>query len=1126
MTAAGPGPRRRWAVRLPIATKLALLVIPLVLVPFVGIGYVLYSTTRATLEVQLQEDLQARLRQVGLRLRPFLQERELDLDDIASLPLLIDYDTQIEYRLVQEAEVTLQKLAEHLGQFVGRRGSVVAEVRYVDHHGTELIRANAAGVHRGGPDQSRLPYFQRARAMPPRGGRLVSVERSESLGVDVLRLARPIYSKWQEFRGVVVLDVPVAHFAGMLADALAGRQAVTFIADASGVVLAPDGAADALAAAGRPPARLAALLRDPVAPPELVHLRDGSRGLLVWTPVETLGWSLGALTAFSETEARVRALTRFALRYGGGAVLVLVLAVTLVARAASRRVRRLQAATAQLMHGNFALRVPADGRDELGDLGRSFNAMAESLSRRDAEVRARTEEAQQRRRELQVLNTVIHAAHTSLDLDESLASILDNLLAQFGFTMGAIRLLDEESGLFRLVAHRGLRPAYAASPAVLRWGEGGIGESLRRGQPVVLNDPAELAEYRDRVVEGGRVGGMLFIPILAKGQPLGAVALGAPEPVELSEAELRLLGSIGFEAGIAIQNARLFSQTQRLLAEAERHRARAEALAEIGRSVTATLQLDRVLDLVEERVGKAMGSDAVAILQLDDRVLRVIRAHGLSGDHLARTAFELGEGPMGLAAAVRATVWTPDVGADARFAGSARSTALFRDEGVRAILAAPIILNDGVWGVLATYDRERHEFSAEDVGFAAAVAQQAAIAIENARLYADLQEAYGQVKAAQEQVVQTEKLGALGQMAGGVAHDFNNLLTAILGRAELLQRRTSDPHVLKGLKVIQQAALDGAETVRRILGFARAKGEEQSEAVDMPTLLEQVVEIARPRWKDESQVRGVAIEVRRAVEPVPPVRGNAAELREVFLNLLFNAVDAMPAGGTITLGTRRGGGDGSEGETVTCFVRDTGVGMPEHVRRRAFDPFFTTKGVKGTGLGLSVVYGIITRHSGRVEIESREGAGTTVSVSLPVFRGEARPEPAAETAAPARARILIVDDEELLADTLADTLRAEGDHAVEVLTDPLAALERLRTDPPDVLFTDLGMPVLSGWDLAGQARALHPDLPVVLVTGWGHQLDREQVRESGVCGVVAKPYRAEDVRRALAAALPLARVPA
>jgi signal transduction histidine kinase len=198
-------------------------------------------------------------------------------------------------------------------------------------------------------------------------------------------------------------------------------------------------------------------------------------------------------------------------------------------------------------------------------------------------------------------------------------------------------------------------------------------------------------------------------------------------------------------------------------------------------------------------------------------------------------------------------------------------------------------------------------------------------------------------------------------MAGGVAHDFNNLLAAILGRAELLQKRTSDPAVTHGLKVIQGAALDGAETVRRILGFARAKGEEQAEPVDIAALLQQVVEIARPRWKDEAQARGALINVVLELETVPLVRGNAAELREVFLNVLLNAVDAMPSGGTVALGVRARDlddiSDDSLDETVECFVRDTGVGMSAEVRRRAFDPFFTTKGARGTGLGLSVVYG-------------------------------------------------------------------------------------------------------------------------------------------------------------------------
>ena len=184
------------------------------------------------------------------------------------------------------------------------------------------------------------------------------------------------------------------------------------------------------------------------------------------------GWTVGVLAPLAEIEAPVRVLTQSTLAYGSAGAIVLVLAVVLVARGASRRVRRLQAATAQLAKGHFGLRMPAEGSDEVGDLGRSFNLMAESLARRDAELGARTEEAQRRRQELEVLNEVIQAAHTSLDLRESLEAILDRLMVLFDFTAGAIRLLDETRDNLILVAHRGLRPSYAANPIPLRTDEG------------------------------------------------------------------------------------------------------------------------------------------------------------------------------------------------------------------------------------------------------------------------------------------------------------------------------------------------------------------------------------------------------------------------------------------------------------------------------------------------------------------------------------------------------------------------------------------------------------------------------------------------------------------------------
>ncbi|HEY7676756.1 MAG TPA: GAF domain-containing protein, partial [Candidatus Methylomirabilis sp.] len=808
------------------------------------------------------------------------------------------------------------------------------------------------------------------------------------------------------------------------------------------------------------------------------------------------------------------------LTYGAMAALALVGVAFLVARGAGRRVRRLQAAAAQVTRGNFASRLPAEAGDELGDLARSFNAMAESLARHDAEVQARTEEAERRRQEVEVFNAVIQAAHTSLNLRESLEAMLDSLMALFQFRSGAVRLLDAVTGALEMAAHRGLRPAYAANPVPLRAGEGHLGQTLQAGHPLLFNDPVDLAEFQDRVAEGVQVGGALFVPILAKGQPLGAIALLADRALNFTDAELNLLGSIGLEVGSAIQNARLFSQAQALLAEAQRHRARAEALAEIGRAVTATLEVDRVLDLLVERTCSVMGADAAGILRIVDGRLRYVRSWGLSAEHVRGISLGPGEGVGGAAALARAQVWTADVLADPRFT---LSPGILRahQEGIRAILASPILLGNDLYGIFSIHYRQPHAFASEEVGFAAAVAQQAAIALQNARLYADLQAAYQQLKTAQDQALQVEKLRALGEMAAGVAHDFNNLLAAILGRAQLLRVRIADPDARAGLGVIERAALDGAETVRRILGFARTRVPEQMETVEVEGVLHQVVEVTRPRWKDEAQARGAAIEVQLDLHPVPPVRGNAAELREVFVNLIFNAVDAMPTGGTITLGvhheTHNARGDG-RGEEVAIFVRDTGTGMPEDVRRRVFDPFFTTKGHRGSGLGLSVAFGIVSRHGGTIAIDSREGVGTTVIVRLPVAAAAAAQAPEAAPPPTAPAHILVVDDEEMLADLLAEMLRLGG-HTVDAMTDPHLALARLRTNSVDLLFTDLGMPDVSGWDVAAQARALHPDLPVILVTGWGHQIDPERLQASGVSGVVAKPYRMEDISHAVAAAL-------
>ncbi|MGH7267442.1 MAG: ATP-binding protein [Candidatus Rokuibacteriota bacterium] len=227
----------------------------------------------------------------------------------------------------------------------------------------------------------------------------------------------------------------------------------------------------------------------------------------------------------------------------------------------------------------------------------------------------------------------------------------------------------------------------------------------------------------------------------------------------------------------------------------------------------------------------------------------------------------------------------------------------------------------------------------------------------------------------EEQMARSEKLSALGQLAMGMAHDFNNLLQAILGHTQLIASEPSPERLAKGLSTIEQAVGDGVETVSRIKRYARREGNQQSEPVDLREVVRQVVEIARPRWA-HSAIQGAPISVVQDLAPVPPVAARGAELREVLMNLVLNAADAMPLGGTIRLDTR------PHGDWAVLVVSDTGVGIPPELRRRIFEPFFTTKET-GTGLGLSIVSGIISSYGGTIDVEAAPGEGTTFTIRLP-----------------------------------------------------------------------------------------------------------------------------------------------
>jgi len=368
----------------------------------------------------------------------------------------------------------------------------------------------------------------------------------------------------------------------------------------------------------------------------------------------------------------------------------------------------------------------------------------------------------------------------------------------------------------------------------------------------------------------------------------------------------------------------------------------------------------------------------------------------------------------------------------------------------------------------------------------------------------------------EEELIKAERLRALGEMSSGVAHDFNNILGAILGRAQLLLERVKNANVRGGIEIIEKAALDGAETVRRIQEFTRLRVDSSSFVpLDINQVITDAIEFTRTHWQNESEAWGRPIDMQCDFGIVPKMMGDPSGLREVFTNLIINAVDAMPKGGVIRMATE------VEGNVVAVRVQDSGIGMSMEVQKRTFDPFFTTKGTRGSGLGLSICYGIISRHRGEILLESKVGKGTSFIIRLPLDLSGIVPESMRdkeESVVPAR--ILVIDDDAMMRSVLTDILIQSGCHVDEVGSGG-GGIELFSHDEYDMVLTDLGLDDMSGWEVAQKIKEASPDTPVVLITGWGMQLSEEENRTRGVDFVVSKPFKLEELRSVINSAMSL-----
>jgi signal transduction histidine kinase/CheY-like chemotaxis protein len=436
--------------------------------------------------------------------------------------------------------------------------------------------------------------------------------------------------------------------------------------------------------------------------------------------------------------------------------------------------------------------------------------------------------------------------------------------------------------------------------------------------------------------------------------------------------------------------------------------------------------------------------------------------------------------------------------------------------GATYYFAVPLRAGDRTVGVLQSVCTRPGGFTNEQIQLLYVVADLLGPAVSNCRLFSDLSAAYEELRRTQSHLVQTEKMRALGELAAGMAHDFNNSLCAVLGFLELTLLEETLPAKCRGyLESSRTCALDAAQTVQRVQDFARWRRNEKTvELVDPNELVRQTVELTRHKWDCPAAARGAPIVVEARTEATACVNGNRAELREVLTNLILNAVDAMPQGGSLLVRSW------STASDVFLSVQDTGAGISEAVRQRLFEPFFTTKGERGNGLGLSVSFGIIQRHNGAITVESEVNRGSIFTVRLPATADTSTAEKTTPTEPTPSARkeslrILIVEDEESIRRFLAAGLTQMG-HQPRVTATGQEALAVFGEEPFDVVFTDLGLPDINGEEVARQVVARSPQTPVILLTGWADQVKSEAKPVAGVKHVLGKPVTLSTLASTLA----------
>jgi len=702
----------------------------------------------------------------------------------------------------------------------------------------------------------------------------------------------------------------------------------------------------------------------------------------------------------------------------------------------------------------------------------------------NARLYQQTEARAEKLKTLSNLTRLMTAADGSPQVCQAVARAATTLL---GAATTRVSVADPVARVLRTEGGYSLDPEVeliVTEVPTIPYGEGLTGRIVESRTPDYIPDIGEAPHLQNRRLSTvARLRGFAGLPLIADDQIVGVLAMFFRERRFFSAEELELMALLADQAAIAIRNARL----RQALRTRQTH---LETLLEVSRQLSKIQPVESLLATIAEACGRLLDSESVGFRRVDGEELVLAGSWGDAREVMITSRLRMGESLAGRVAVGGEPLLVTDLPNDPRVTPAHRAS--FYARGYRALLAIPVKVGERVVGVLSVLSRRPDGFSAEDLMIATAFAAQAAVALENSRLYQETQRTYNELSLTQDQLAQASKMEAIGHLAGGVAHDFNNLLMVIMGRTELLLKSldVEDP-ARPAMQVITDTAHRAADLTNQLLAFSR-KQVLRPAVLDLNVIVSSMGKMLRP-------LIGEDIDLVTVLDPaLGRVKVDPGQIEQIVMNLVVNARDAMPQGGRLTLETSNVELDPAyarkhvgvqPGPHIMLALSDTGVGMDPATQARIFEPFFTTKGPgKGTGLGLAMVYGIVKQSGGNIWVYSEPGQGTTFKIYLPQIEDpidEAHERSTLAAPCHGRETLLVVEDEDGVRDLVRDILQAAGYTVLEARhgAEALEVSER-HVGPIDLLLTDVVMPEMSGRELSQRLAILRPATKVLFMSGY------------------------------------------